>query len=182
MKIPPNALVAVVTALLTSGLTLMGVWLTNKSNNQRLRIQLEHERLTRNEEVLRERLEEFYVVSNKYLDHLFTHYLPYRMVMRGQISFNKALDMTIEGGSKENYEPHRVSMLIDLYFKDIKPAFVEIMDMRSKLNSIVDGFKEQYKAGNTDGSKWLELFQPLYEELGKKCDEFEKHIINLKKT
>jgi hypothetical protein len=40
--------------------------------------------------------------------------------------------------------------------------------------------KKQYKSGNPDGSKWLETFSPLFEELGIIASDFEKHIVNLK--
>ena len=50
-SIPSEAWAAVLVALLTAGLTLIGVWITNKTNNQRLKIQLDHERKIRNEEI-----------------------------------------------------------------------------------------------------------------------------------
>jgi hypothetical protein len=54
------------------------------------------------------------------------------------------------------------------------------MNIREKLNDIVDGYKEQYKRGNIDGSRWLELFQPLFEEIGILADGFDKHIVKLR--
>ncbi len=179
--IPSGAWVAFVTAILTSMLMLIGVWLTNNSNNQRLKIQLEHERRIRDEELTRDRLEELYVLSNKYLGTLVSHYLPFRMVMKGEITFNQALDMTIENCSRNDYEPHRVTMLINMYFPEIKPEFDQLMEIRGKLNSIIDGYKEQYKLGDTDGSRWLEVFQPLLDRLGKLADGFDKNVVKLKK-
>jgi hypothetical protein len=179
-RIPSQAWVVLITAILTSTLTLISVWLTNRSNNQRLKIQLEHERKKRNEELLRDRLEELYVLSNKFLDRLVSRYVPYRAVMMGQISYDQALDIALEHGSKRDFEPHRVTMLIDLYFPSIKPDFQEILTIRDKLNNIVESHKEQYKTGDTDGSKWLTLFQPLFEELAKKANSFNKAITNVK--
>ena len=180
-SIPSQAWVAVITALLTSCLTLKSVWLSNRANNKRLKIQLEHERKTRDEEIIRDRLEELYVLSNKYFSILVGHYLPFRMVMEGEITFNQALDMSIESGSKSDCEPHRVTMLIDLYFPEIKPAFDEIMDIREKLNEIIDGYKEQYKGGDTDGSQWLDVFQPFFVKLGVLANGFDKNIVNLRR-
>jgi len=179
--IPSGAWVAFATAILTSILTLIGVWLTNNASNQRLKIQLEHERKLRDEELTRDRLEELYVLSNKYLGTLVSHYLPFRMVMNGELTFNQALDMTIESCSRKDYEPHRVTMLIHMYFPEIKPEFDQLMEIREKLNSIIDGYKEQYKSGNPDGSRWLEVFQPLLERLGNLADGFDKNVVQLKK-
>jgi hypothetical protein len=72
-------------------------------------------------------------------------------------------------------------MLIDLYYPELRPEFDKIMIIREKLNSIVDGYKEQYKRGDTDGSKWLEVFQPLFEQIGILAEGFDKHIVKLKK-
>jgi hypothetical protein len=180
-SIPSQAWIVLMTAILTSAITLLSVWLTNRANYQRLKIQLDDERIKRNEEHLRDHLEELYVASNKFLDMQVTRFLPYRAVMMGQISYDQALDMALKNSSQKDFEPHRVTMLIDLYFSSIKPSFQEIIDIRNKLNEIIEGHKEQYKSGNTDGSKWLELFQPLYEEFAKKADAFSKVIINLKR-
>ena len=180
-SIPSEAWIALVTAILTSGLTLTGVWVTNRAANQRLKIQLEHERKIRDKELNRERLEELYILSNKYLNTLVCYYLPYRMVMKGALTFNQALDLTIENGSKKDYDPHRVAMLIHMYFQEIKPSFDEIMDIREKLNKIIDGYKEQYKRGDIDGSRWLEIFQPLLEKIGKLADSFDENIVKLKR-
>lgn len=180
-SIPSEAWAAVMAALLTAGFTLIGVWITNKTTNQRLKIQLDHERATRNEEIKREKLEELYVVSNKFLSTLVVHYLPFKVVMKGEISFNKALDMVIETGSERDFEPHRVTMLIDLYYPELRPELDKIMSIREKLNDIVDGYKEQYKRGNIDGARWLDLFQPLFEKIGILADGFDKHIVKLKK-
>jgi len=180
--IPSSAWAALVTAILTSTITLAGVWLTNRNNNQRLKIQLEHELKLKEDEIYRDRLEELYVISNKWLGLLVSHYLPFRGAMEGELTFNQALDITIESGSKINYEPHRVTMLIDLYFPQIKSEFDQMMEIREKLNLLVDGYKEQYKRGNFDGTRWLDAFQPLLERLGILSDEFTAHIVKLKKV
>ena len=70
-----EAWIALVTAVLTSTLTLIGVWLTNSANNRRLKIQLDHERKIKEEELNRERIEELYIISNKYLNTLVTNLL-----------------------------------------------------------------------------------------------------------
>ena len=68
-----------------------------------------------------------------------------------------------------------------MYFPEIKPEFDQLMEIRGKLNSIIDGYKEQYKLGDTDGSRWLEVFQPLLDRLGKLADGFDKNVVKLKK-
>ncbi len=176
-SVPSQAWIALVTAILTSAITLLGVWFTNWASHQRLKLQLEHDQNLKREELIRDRLEELYVVSKKYLNTLCSYYFPYRQVMKGELTFNQALDITIE--TKKDYDPNRVTMLIHMYFPEIQPSFDEIMRIREKLNSIINGYKCQYKQGDTDGTEWLRAFQPLLELLAKLCDNFDKEVVKL---
>ncbi|MDD5463020.1 MAG: hypothetical protein PHG00_15540 [Methylococcales bacterium] len=65
--------------------------------------------------------------------------------MKGELTFNQALDLNIDNGSKRDFEPHRVMMIIDMYFPNLQKPFNEIMAKRDFLNRIVTGYKEQYK-------------------------------------
>ena len=102
--------------------------------------------------------------------------------MKGELTFNQTPDITIESGSKIDYEPHRVTMIIDIYFPQIKSKFDQMMEIRDKLNLLVDGYKEQYKRGNFDGTRWLDALQPLLERLGTLFDEFTALIVKLEKV
>ncbi len=68
-----------VTALASAGVgaavALLGVFLTNRSNTARLKIQLEHESRQRNTQLLRSRGEELYELSDKWLNKLAGYYL-----------------------------------------------------------------------------------------------------------
>lgn len=179
LSVPSQAWIALVTAILTSIITLLGVWLTNWASYKRLKLQLEHDRDIKREELIRDRLEELYTASKKYLNTLCSYYLPYRQVMKGELTFNQALEVTIQTGEKVSYDPGRVTMLIHMYFPEIQPAFDEIMQVRDELNEVLFGYKEQYKQGDTDGREWLLAFQPLLELLSKLCDNFDKNIVKL---
>lgn len=165
--------------LVGSSLTIVGVLLTNRSNTERLKTQLQHEQNVRRQERRRERAEELYVESKKYLDAVVIHYLPYKKVMQGELTFNQALDLTIDNGSKRDFEPHRVTMIIHMYFPNLQKPFNEIMAKRDFLNRIVMGYKEQYKIGDIDGTKWLDPFQATLEELCQAITAFEKLVVSL---
>ncbi len=170
----------IVGTLIGSSLTIIGVVLTNRSNTERLKTQLQHEQNVRRQELKRERAEELYVESKKYLNAVGSHFLPYRKVMKGELTFNQALDLTtIDNGSKRDFEPHRVTMIIDIYFPVLQKPFNEIMAKRDFLNRIVMGYMEQYKTGNTDGTNWLEPFQATLEELSEAITAFEKLVASL---
>lgn len=82
---------------------LLGVWSINHSSIQRLVIQLQHERDLKEHENRRLRHEELYVESRKYLDAMISHFLSYRMVIKGELTFNQALDMTIQQGQSRDF-------------------------------------------------------------------------------
>lgn len=166
--------------MIASAFALIGAWITNQANKQRLRIQFEHDDKIRKETLLREKLEDLYMVSHKYFNALVSHQFPYRMVMKGEITFNRALDLVIEWGGKKDYEPQRMTMLIHMYFPELKNQYEEILKIRDNLSEITNGYKEQYKTGNIDGSEWLKMFQPEIELLAEKTTQFEEKLTQLK--
>jgi hypothetical protein len=176
-RLPSEAWVALVTAILTSILTLLGVRSTNKSNNERVRIQLEHERLLKREELIRERLEEIYVKAKRYMNALVTHFLPYRKVMKGELTYDQALDLTINRNYSHN--PERVHLIMDMYYPELKPTFSEVESTLSRINQILNGYKQQYKQGDDSGEEWLPLFQESLESLGKAASRFESHVAEI---
>jgi len=181
IKSVPSAMwTGMVGTLIGSSLTVVGVFLTNRSNNKRLVTQLQHENSIRKQDIQRERLEELYVESKKYLNSLGSHYLPYKKVMKGELTFNQALDLTIESCSKMDYDPHIVTMIIDLYFPELQQPLDKIMKIRELLNQIVDGYKEQYKNGETDGGKWLAPFQDSLDNYVQAVKEFESLVAAIK--
>lgn len=178
-SVPSVVWTGIVGTLIGSSLTIIGVVLTNRSNTERLKTQLQHEQNIRRQELKRERVEELYIESKKYLNAVGIHYLPYKKVMEGELTFNQALDLNIGNGSTRDFEPHRVTMIIDMYFPNLQKPFNEIMAKRDFLNRIVTGYKEQYKTGGTDGSRWLEPFQAKLEELSEAITAFEKLVASL---
>lgn len=162
-------------AIMGALITLFGVWLSNRSSVRVLRMQLQHERDEKQRDKTRERHEQLYIESRRYFGDIVSYFLPYRSVMRGDMTYNQALDMTIAGG-KSNSDANRVFMLVDFYFPEFREDLQEVVRVRDQLNKIMGGFKEQYRTGDTDGTRWLELFQPAFEELAQKMEAFEERV------
>jgi len=154
-KIPATGYVALITAIFTAGITLLGVYFNNKANTERLKLQLEHERNIRKEDLSRERIEDLYLHIEEWLNHLIAHYLPYIEVMQNKISYNDALDITIESGKNAKVNYKRLKMLIELYFPEVKSEFASLMEKRALANSIIEEHKREYKKGNTVGLKFV---------------------------
>jgi hypothetical protein len=160
--------------------TLIGVWTTNQASTKRLKIQFEHDEKVRKESLLRGKLEDLFIVSHKYFNVLVTYHLPFKMVMKGEITFDQAHDLIIEWGNKKDYEPQQVTMLIAMYFPELKQDFEEIMEIQGTLVDVIESYKEQYKTGDIKGNKWFVLFQPKLELLAKKTTQFEEKLTKIK--
>lgn len=178
-EIPFSALTALVSAIITATITLIGVWLNNRSNTYRLKLQLEDSRLTKRDEILRDRLEELYLLSEKWVNALSSNYYPYFSVMKGEMSYNQALDMTIEQCKNNTCDFNKINMLIDLYFHDIKLHYDEVCEARSKANLILDEHKKEYKSGNTDGRSYLKPLNVAHYEIAEKGEALKCAIIKL---
>ncbi|CAM4308483.1 hypothetical protein [Pseudoalteromonas maricaloris] len=176
-KVPSTAWVAIFTAILTSSLTLVGIRYTNKANNERLKIQLDHEYKIKRDDLIRSRLEELYVESRKYMNSMVSYYLPYRQVMEGELTYNQALDLTLEGNYSHN--PERVFLIMDMYFPELRESFTMVEKSNTKIREIQNAFKLQYKQGNPSGRNWLPMFQDALEALSSSAKNFEEHVTSI---
>ena len=91
-KVPSEAWVGLLGVIVGAVLSIFGVWLTNRSNIKQLKIQLNHEKFTKETEIKRERLEELYILVSQWLNVMFGHSLKLSLVMRGDIDYNQYLD------------------------------------------------------------------------------------------
>jgi hypothetical protein len=178
LKEIPGSAYTVMTALITAIATLLGVYLTNKGNTHRFFRQLEHERESNRRKLMRDKLEELYVLSEKYINSLGCHYLPYLDVMMGELTYNQALDMTIRQRDTNSVDFHRLEMLIDLYFPENKAPYDLLLNARDRANEIMTEHKRQYKTGNMDGSRFVEPFLKVQDEITRAAKALREHIVS----
>jgi hypothetical protein len=106
----------------------------------------------------RQKLEEFYMAMSGFCRSLMTHFFTYQGVMEQKTTYNAALDATIEKGTDEKRSCDTTFMLLPIYFPQFQPVFNKLLNCRSTLNAILGEFRESYKAGNPDGTRWLTPF------------------------
>lgn len=150
-SIPATVYTALIATIITALATLFGVLIAQRGGIRRLRISLENEKNTRKNDLLRQRIEELYLLSSQFATQLFSHYLPYLSVMENQMTYNQALDQTIEQGKAIRYDFNRIDMIIDLYFLSIREHYECLLQQRDRANEILAAHKREYKNGDLDG-------------------------------
>lgn len=130
-------------AAITALSTLAGVLLANRAAATQLGQRLCHVEETARKEALRVRLEELYQSIEQWAGSVVSHYILYREVMYGRLTYNEALDVTIENGSQE--DAARIFMLADLYFPDCHALLEEMKASRDEAASVLGDFKERYR-------------------------------------
>lgn len=98
---------------------------------------------------LRKKLEEVNLTFLGYCRQLGIYLVQYQSVMAGKITFNDALDLTINStGDKERHYDN-LSMLLSIYFPHLSHHLDEIVKIREAGNDIISEFRAAYLTGVT---------------------------------
>lgn len=177
----PSQFLTLVTALASAvvggALTVVGVWLTNRSSTARLRLQLGHEVDQRKAQILRERGEELYVLVEGWLNGLAGYYLRKRLVMRGDLTYNESIDL---GKADEKENPvnfGRLELLVNVYFPSASDAYKRTIHSRDAFDDIDTKYRQAYGAGDTDGTRFLEPFQKAIESIDTNGKALQSQIL-----
>jgi hypothetical protein len=181
-QVPAAAWSAIVAALLTSGIAFLGISYTNRENRKRMIAQHEHERSLRKDEHIKERAEELYIIVRKWSSTMISDHFHYVRVMRGQLSYNDALDMTLASVEKQKYDPDRMHMICNIYFPVLSSEIKGLLDMNCKLLDIREGFKREYKCGKLKDEKMADFYLNQINVLIEDAYKLEHQVINVIKS
>lgn len=149
---PSEAWVGLIGVIIGALLSTFGVWLTNKASLKQLKIQLGHQKEEEKISIKRERLEELYTLTDKWLGVFTNQFISLSLVMKGQIDYNQYLDMVVAEGKSSQVEFVRLKMILDIYGQEMKNDFKAIFDCRDEINNIISKHKERYRNGVNDAS------------------------------
>ncbi len=160
-------------AAVTALSTIAGVRLANQAAERQLKLRLQHQDDKEQKEALRNRLEELYQLVDVWAGKFVAHHITYRQVMDRQITYNEALDITLNSPS---FESARMFTLAELYFPDSHELLEKIKIVRDELSEIQDEYKEQYRkiGPGAEGEVYSDL-------ITKKLDEFNR-VVDLYKS
>jgi hypothetical protein len=153
-----NLITTLVAALVGGSIAFVGVLLTNRGNTERLRVQLAHDTGKSREELIRDRGEELYELTDKWGNQILIHYINRLRVMQGKLTFNQSLDLDIQHmqGSEVNFG--RIEMLIDVYFPNLRSQYDSVITCRSRANEIMYEHKLAYEEGGNEGAAFIKPF------------------------
>lgn len=166
--------VAVLAAAVSSLSTIAGIRMANGAAESQLRLRLSHEDGKEQKEALRSRLEELYQLVDRWAGEVVIHHITYRKVMYGQISYNQALNLTIE--KDVQVDSARLFTLAELYFPESQVNFENIRAARDKAARIQNEFKEFHRnSGDTSSNHASELTKSL-EEFNNAVSSYKKSL------
>lgn len=178
MDLPEN-LVTLAAVLLTAAATLLGVFLGDRGNTARLKMQLEHDHLSITRELRREKSEELYMLNRDWVRLFHSSMFNILHVMKGTFDYNFALDLMIEEGKENPLNFARVHMLVDLYFPPLKPQFIRVCEARNEVSEIVKGHREKHESGDHDGIEFVVPMEKAMREVVKASEDFSMAIATL---
>ena len=153
---PPEAWIALVGVIIGAMLTILGSWLTNRSNITQLRIQLEQKERVHNTNIKREKYEELYILLGHWMGGVFSNYMNLILVTQGHIDYNEYLDQVIESGEKNTFDFKRMEMILDIYGHNLQESWQKVLEAREKHNDIISAHKSAYKAGAIEAPQFID--------------------------
>lgn len=161
-------------ALLTGLFAVVGVWISNRSSLKQLEVRLQHEADRDAREALRQRLEELYALVGRWSNELVTHYLPYLKVMDGELTYNQALDITLQRGVP--VDSIRMFTLAELYFPSALGALSALVSSRDRAAEIHAAFKEQYKTNGEPSAAAADALRSVLKQFNAAVEAYKAEL------
>ena len=139
-----NSISPLFVAIATGGFTLVAVWLGGVFGMRQAKTTLlEQARLQERREKF-DRIEELYELVSRWLKTTISDHLVFRPVMKGEISYNQALDLVTKI-DRAKFDSSRMVALAELYVPEKSTEFQGIHEADEAVNKIQWAFKEEYK-------------------------------------
>lgn len=168
---------ALLAAALGSGIALLTAFLTNRANTARLKMEQTHQAQRRKSELLRERGEELYALTDKWLKGLTANYLGKSFVMQGKLTFDQYYNQMLKSVEKDTFNFGRIEMLIDVYFPLARAQYDAVIERRGELNKIDVEHKHAYESGDIPGTQFLKPYVRVQHSIEETGESLKKKII-----
>lgn len=127
-------------------------------------------------EFRRKRLEDVFRAVVGFRRQLECGWSPYMSVMTGKIDYNKALDMTIAAGAKEERNLEEAEMLVAIYWPQFDSLLNTLKQIRDDGADLLAEHKRRYKDGNTHDRESFDTLGKLVSRLEAFGTDFHKGV------
>ncbi|NWD70772.1 hypothetical protein HX870_24545 [Pseudomonas gingeri] len=154
-------------------LTAFSAWLTNRSNTQRLAMQLQHEERVNNQKIKKERMEELYILVSAWALEFNFQWTYLKLAMEGVIKPHEFHEKMIER-ERSVVDYNRISMIVDFYGGEVEPLRDFVIEKMNQVN--MNRYKyESFPKDRAEDSA-IRAAGIAYFELEKACDAFKAAI------
>lgn len=165
--------------LVGASLGLVGVFIANRSSLSRLKLQLEKEQQRNHSQLKREKLEELYILLSHWISMFFSNYFKLTLVMKNEIDYNQYLDEIISDGADKKVDFQRIEMILNIYGRELLPAYHKVLGWREKVNDIAAAHKMDYKNGKVNGERYITPYTTVHTELEKSVETLKAELAEL---
>jgi hypothetical protein len=166
----------ILTAFITAFATLSDVFLSNRSQKERFELQINNEKILKNNELLREKLEELYLLFKGWSTHVEIVYINHTRGMAGDLDYKAVVDLEIQRGKEITDNFGRITMLIDLYFPNLRDEYNIVDQARSSANEIMQEYRNNCFDGKYDGKRFVQVFLSRQKIFSETANNFQKLI------
>lgn len=163
----------VITALIVSISTLLGIYLTNKFNSRQAKVNLEFTRDQKMVELRLQKLEELYLLFEQWEAFLSSTYLIYSYAYAGKLNYTQVLDMVNKKSENENVDFHKIQMLLNIYFPELRENYEKVISKRSSLS--------KYLSDPSNNNLKTNDFFNEQEEFDVICEQFKNKLCDIQK-
>ena len=161
---------------ITGAVALVGIYLTNRSNYRRIKLENDIVAKRNHIDLHRERGEELYSSSTQWINAIGGNHLFLISVMQGELTYDQYNDFQIESAKKNTTDFSRIEMIIDVYFQELRPYYDEVIKRRDEALDIQNHYKWRYKDGEIGGSPFLLKFVDISSKFDQASEIFKQQI------
>jgi hypothetical protein len=171
-----TAYTTILTNLIIAASTLIGVFITNKAQKERLELQITNENTVKNNELMREKLEELYLLFKEWTKYISITHMYYTEGVAGHLDYSSVMDLVLERGKENTENFDRITMLIDLYFPHLRDEYNIVETTQKSANEIISEYTKNHLDGMTGKRCLVQLFSSRQELFSQQSNIFQNII------
>ncbi|MEI8594002.1 hypothetical protein [Photobacterium sp. Hal280] len=136
----------VITGVIAASSALLGVFFSNKSQNQRIYIQNQLEQKRKSNDIKRERVEEMYSLFLKWEKSVSVYYMYFIPAYNKHYTFEEAYSAAMESLKENKIDYDRFELILQLYLPEVMEEHINVkncqesvMDFCAQSNHKVNG-------------------------------------------